>query len=354
MSSLPEGARRVVKTDGADPDDPDTRDTLPQGTPSSGGGTTKYSEIAAGDTLQRVGGQTGGKYPVERRSGETRSVRPKPTEDDDEGAPVPVGDASTEDQEEFAVPGTAAGRNSSQSERRMASTGISGLDAQYGGGLPSASLFLLTSEPTTATGVFAAQYAGAGLTEGEVVYYFSLEQPAADVRKAIAGFVKNEKDLERLRIIDGYPNQFANVPDDAKRRIGLGKGENALTALETLLVNPKLTGPVRIIVESMSELLAQYDTDRVFRALRVLKGVMSALDGTAVVTLVSSLHDDRVTAQAKHIADGIVEFHVERKGFGIYPYIAVTKMRGVTGSARLLLFKETETGLWLESTKRVF
>ncbi len=119
-------------------------------------------------------------------------------------------------------------------------------------------------------------------------------------------------------------------------------------------MDPKLKSPVRIIVESLSELIEQYPADRVFRAIRVMRAVMHRLPATAAMTLVTDLHEERTNALARHLADGVVEFHIERKGFGIYPYIAITKMRGVTGSARLLLFKETEQGLWLESTKRVY
>jgi KaiC/GvpD/RAD55 family RecA-like ATPase len=236
----------------------------------------------------------------------------------------------------------------------LVSTGMSGLDAQFGGGIPQGALYLVTSSPTTATSTFLAQYAAAGLEEGETVYYFSLEHPGKEVTAQIKKFLKNKDQLQNLQLIDGYPRQFRDVPPEARQRLDIPEGEDLLGALEHLLVDPALKSPVRIIVESLSELLEQYPHERVFRAMRVLRAVSRRLPGTGVVTMVSDLHEKRTNALAKHLSDGVVEFHVERKGFGIYPYIAITKMRGVTGSARLLLFKETEQGLWLESTKRVY
>lgn len=240
------------------------------------------------------------------------------------------------------------------STRELVTTGMSGLDAQFGGGLPQGALYLITSSPTTATSTFLAQYAAAGLQEGETVYYFSLEHERSEVEDEIKRFIKDPGQMENLHLLDGYPRQFRDVPPEARKHLDIPEGEDLLGALEHLLVAPELKSPVRIIVESLTELVDQYPTERVFRALRVLRVVMHRLPATAFLTMVSDLHDDRTNALGKHLADGVVEFHVERKGFGIYPYIAITKMRGVTGSARLLLFKETEAGLWLESTKRVY
>ncbi len=53
-------------------------------------------------------------------------------------------------------------------------------------------------------------------------------------------------------------------------------------------------------------------------------------------------------------ADGVLELGLDRQGFSLYPYVKVTKMRGVPDSSRFLLFKETERGLFMESTRRVF
>ncbi len=236
----------------------------------------------------------------------------------------------------------------------LVSTGISGLDAQFGGGLPNGNLILVASEPTTATGIFAAQYAAAGLSAGETVVYLSMEKPATEVTTSVSQFLDDKTMLSRLHLLDGFPLQLKDLPGVIKKRLGVGGEEDPLEAFDELLVGSDLKPRVRFIVESYTELSDHYDEERVMRTVRTLRAVLRSLPATAIVMVVTPLHEPRTIARLQHVADGVIEFHVERKGFGIYPYIAVTKMRGVTGSARLLLFKETESGLWLESTKRVF
>ena len=283
---------------------------------------------------------------INPKGSQVETSDPDPQED----PPVDSDPSQTTTPEDQTTPPGAA----RAAPKELVSTGMSGLDAQFGGGIPQGALYLVTSSPTTATSTFLAQYAAAGLDEGETVYYFSLEHPKQEVVAEIKKYLDDENGVKNLHLIDGYPSQFRDVPPEARQRLDIPEGADLLGALEHLMVDPKLKSPVRIIVESLSEFLDQYPEERVFRALRVMRAVARRLPGTGVITMVSDLHENRTNALAKHLADGVVEFHVERKGFGIYPYIAITKMRGVTGSARLLLFKETEQGLWLESTKRVY
>lgn len=233
-------------------------------------------------------------------------------------------------------------------------TGISGLDAQFGGGLPAGNMILVTSAPTTATSIFAAQYGASGLDAGETVVYVSLERPADEVEAQVRSFVENPAAMGRLHIIDGYPMQFRDMPVAARKRLGVGVGEDPLETLEELLEDEGLTGPVRFVVESYTELSWIYGADRIMRDLRLLRATLRARQATALVMIVTPLHEPPVVAGLKHMCDGVIEFDLERKGFGLYPYISVTKMRGVAGSTRLLVYKETPTGLWIESTKRVF
>jgi hypothetical protein len=77
-------------------------------------------------------------------------------------------------------------------------------------------------------------------------------------------------------------------------------------------------------------------------------------DAMQMVTLVKGLHSPQFEAALKHAATGVMEIGVERKGFGLYNFLQVTKMLNLRDPTRILLFKETDKGLWLESTRRVF
>ena len=77
------------------------------------------------------------------------------------------------------------------------------------------------------------------------------------------------------------------------------------------------------------------------------------LAGLHVISIVKGLHSAEFEARLKHLVGGVLEFGVERKGFGTYNYLYVSKLLNVEDPVKMLQWKETEKGLWLESTKRV-
>ncbi|MBW3583774.1 MAG: RAD55 family ATPase [Euryarchaeota archaeon] len=235
----------------------------------------------------------------------------------------------------------------------LVATGIAGLDAQFHGGLPAGNTVLLLSDPSTAPSVFLAQYAAQGLLEGEHIHYFSLERPADDVMSDILNFVQDPDKMQNLHLVDGFPLQFKELPHASRGVLKIDKGEDVLEALENLLVDPDLSPPFRIIVDSFTEMLLSYEPKRVVRTLRLLRGVNRALQASAAVSMIGALHDPGQVATVRHLADGVIEFETHRQGMGLYPVLLITKMRGIPEPQRLLLYKETDKGLWLESTKRV-
>lgn len=110
----------------------------------------------------------------------------------------------------------------------------------------------------------------------------------------------------------------------------------------------------RVVVDSYSDLILEWGWDQAFDQLRRLKSETQKAGGNLFVNAASGLHDEAQRTRLKQWADGVLELGFDRQGFGLYPYLKVTKMRGVPESSRFLLFKETEQGLFMESTKRVF
>lgn len=304
--------------------------------PATPGGTRSVTRPITSDTAAEETETPGDDI---RPSGASASAANKPAADDLKPSPDQAAMTSTE-----AAP---------EVHDDLVATGISGLDAQYGGGLPVGNMILLLSQPMNAPSIFADQYAAQGLNDGERVYYYTLERPADDVREAVGHFVDDEAALTRLELLDGYPLQFQGLPRGMRERLGAADAEDLLEHLEGLLEDQTLQAPFRIVIDSFSELASHYEKKRVYRTLRILRGLVRNLGASAVVTMVEPLHSADDVANAKHVADGVIEFAVERKGFGIYPVILVSKMRGMPESQRMLLFKETDQGLWLESTKRV-
>ena len=117
---------------------------------------------------------------------------------------------------------------------------------------------------------------------------------------------------------------------------------------------PAFANLYRFAVESLTELLQHYPEKDVLKTVRLMKLFANHNQALTVATITKGLHPEPLLTELKHMADGVMEFNVERKGFGIYNYLIISKMRGISDATRLLLFKETDKGLWLESTRRVF
>jgi KaiC/GvpD/RAD55 family RecA-like ATPase len=138
--------------------------------------------------------------------------------------------------------------------------------------------------------------------------------------------------------------------------IGGDPGKCQVTSLagskQWTLPNP--TDGHRYVLDCFSEVALHIGWDKAYERLVELREKVRGGEGNLLVTAIPDLHTPRELALLKLWGDGVLELGFDRQGFGLYPYLKVTKMRGVPDSARFLLFKETERGLFMESTRRVF
>jgi KaiC/GvpD/RAD55 family RecA-like ATPase len=205
------------------------------------------------------------------------------------------------------------------------STGLAGLDAQLGGGVPPGTVHLLLGEPMNALELFT--------------YHFAASNPKAGIKSQFVTTSGTEADVQSgIKAIGGDP---------AKAAVSSLAGAKTWT-----LPNP--TAGHRYVLDSFSEVALHIGWDKAYDRLTELREKVRAGKGNLLITAVPELHTPREIALLKLWADGVLELGFDRQGFGLYPYLKVTKMRGVPDSARFLLFKETERGLFMESTRRVF
>lgn len=237
----------------------------------------------------------------------------------------------------------------------LATTGIAGLDAQLGGGVPRGTTLLLIAEPGNGMPMFCEQFAGGGLDAGEDVLFFEFDRPAATIRASVQSFVQrgNEKKAQ-LTLYDGYSTQFGK---GARTRdanaLPVAHAQATPTMLGALQAQAAAR-PYRLVIESLSTLLAPENEREVVDFFRNVVFLGQELGGVQVVCLVKGLHSAALETQLRHLATGVIEFGAERKGFGIYNFLVVSKLMHVRDPVRILLWKETDKGLWFESTKRVF
>ncbi|HET6403163.1 MAG TPA: RAD55 family ATPase, partial [Candidatus Thermoplasmatota archaeon] len=267
-------------------------------------------------------------------------------------APAAAPPAAREPEPESSAPAKASPR-----ARALATTGIAGLDAQLGGGIPRGTTLLIIGEPGNAIPLFSEQFAGGGLDAGEDIHFFEFDRPAGGIRASVSGFVQrgNEGKAE-LTVHDGYAPQFgmsmnARVRDPKAMNVSLASATEAMMAS---LQNTAADRPYRLVVESLSSITRADNENEILKFVRNLVYLGHEMDGLHLISIVKGLHSAEFETQLRHLVGGVIEFGAERKGFGIYNYLIVSKLLNVQDPVRILLWKETDKGLWLESTKRVF
>ena len=203
------------------------------------------------------------------------------------------------------------------------STGLAGLDAQLGGGVPPGTVHLLLGEPMNAVELFTYHFAMGG--KASKTLFLTTSGSEEEIRAGVG-------------MVGGDPAKVTvQVMDRAKPA-----------------PPPSPVNGSRYIIDSFSELAIRVGWDAAYERLQDLRAKTRQTKSNLLITVTPDLHTQREIALLKQWADGVLELGFDRQGFGLYPYLKVTKMRGVPDSARFLLFKETERGLFMESTRRVF
>ena len=203
-------------------------------------------------------------------------------------------------------------------------TGLAGLDAQLGGGVPAGSVHVVLAEPMNAQELLSYHFAAGGSLLAGGAAFFTLDLEDEEVRKGV-------------ELAGGRPDRIhvVHLPY---------KGQWAI---------PDAKPGLRYVVDSFSAVIQQAGWGEAYAQLVRLKKQFHASRDNLFLTVTSGLHSEMERTLLKAWADGVLELGFDRQGFGLYPYMKVVKMRGVPDSARFMLFRETDRGLFMESTRRV-
>lgn len=117
---------------------------------------------------------------------------------------------------------------------------------------------------------------------------------------------------------------------------------------------PQLEAGQRAVIEGFSEFASQLEWSELKDWITSLRMQCYDTGASVLIMATAGLLDGETELRLRQLCDGCMELGFDRQGFALYPYLKVTKLRGVPDANRFLLFKETPKGLFMENTRRVF
>lgn len=209
---------------------------------------------------------------------------------------------------------------------KTVTTGISGLDAQVGGGLRTGSCHIIvTTEPMNAYELLAYHAASGASQATRGCYYFTTDTTKQQVTE---GLTRVKANLSKVNITEMPDKQHGwSFPDPTKN--------------------------VRYIIDNASTWMRTEGFDKAYKRLLELRTETRTEGNDLIILITQGLHNDQELTLLKQWADGVFELGFDKQGFGLFPYLKITKLRGIPDSSRFVLFKEQKQGIFIESTRRV-
>jgi circadian clock protein KaiC len=206
----------------------------------------------------------------------------------------------------------------------LAPTGVAGLDAILGGGLPAHHLFLIEGQPGTGKTTLALQFLMAGMARGERTLYVTLAETTAELREIAAS---HGWTLDGIEIMELVPPDEVLKPETHYTVFHPSDVELGQT-MRSIYDQVEKLKPSRLIIDSLSEmrLLAQ-EPLRLRRQILALKQFF--LGRQCSVFLLDDVRSQESETQFASVAHGVIfleqlalEYGAERRR------LRVIKLRG--------------------------
>lgn len=242
------------------------------------------------------------------------------------------------------------------------STGIAGLDAMLGGGLPAGSVTLVRGGPGAGKTTLAMQFLLAGLARGEKGLYMTLEESAEEIEAnahrhgwpvakaredgllAIHAFaLTRAKDYLKT---EGARDSWVLSIEGGKSSSGFA-GEfrsDALGSLADRLVRE--TGAKRLVFDSVTMFTSQFErrVDLHMETLDLVRALMRS-GCTTLMTAHADPGGAQLVSPEEYLAHGVVNLHVLQQGAKSAQAIQVHKMRGAAHDREMRPYRIEQGGL---------
>lgn len=213
--------------------------------------------------------------------------------------------------------------------RRVAPTGVAGLDDIMTGGFTRSRLFLVEGVPGSGKTTLALQFLMAGAQRREPVLYVTLSESEEELR-TVAG--SHGWNLDGIEIRELLPPEEALEPDEQNTMFHPSEIELGATTRQ-ILEDVERLKPTCVVVDSLSELRLLAGSElRYRRQILALKQFFATRECTAVLLVDITARDHDLQLQS--IAHGVVllqqlspEYGSERRRVRVVKYRGV-KFRG--------------------------
>lgn len=263
------------------------------------------------------------------------------------------------------MPEAAAGKDASRVR-----TGVAGLDAMLGGGLPRGSVTLLRGGPGAGKTTLAMQFLAQGVRDGERGVYLSLEEP---VHEIVANATRHGWEVDKLvetGMLQVHSLVLTRVKDFLKSDATQG---NWLISIESTSSSSGFSGEFRadglaqlvgrlirdtsahrLVFDSLTMFTSQFEhrVDLHMETLDLIRG----LSKTGCTTLFIAHTDpagSHVFAAEEYLSHGVVNLHFMQQGNRFLQAIQVLKMRGITHDRELRPYRIGEGGVTVYATESV-
>src|SRR5437868_10911588 len=217
------------------------------------------------------------------------------------------------------------GASAGQETKRLAATGIEGLDDVLGGGLRPNRLYLIEGVPGSGKTTLSLQFLREGVRLGEPVLYITLSETMEELQEVAES---HGWSLDGITVRELVPSETALHSDEQYTMFHPADVELSETT-KTVLADVERIKPARVVFDSLSELrLLAGSALRYRRQILALKQFFAGRNCT--VMLLDDLTTTNRDLQVQSIAHGVVlldqlnpEYGAERRR------LRVVKFRGV-------------------------
>ena len=227
-------------------------------------------------------------------------------------------------------------------------SGIDGLDEILGGGFINGSSILIAGGPGTGKTIFSMEFLVKGiLNYDEPGIFVTLEERPDELRREalIFGWDLAKLEEEKIFAIVDAASSKAGLPTNEKYALRRGFDVNTL-AQEIYRASRELDVK-RIIIDSISSIEVQYDSDSSLRAaIFRLSALLREINCTSLMTceMIGKENYTRYGIE-EFVAQGLIQLFLREESGELRRSILVRKMRGTSHSLKRYPFEIGDNGL---------